>query len=69
MKKAAAPKKVVKKKTKKGKGAGEASDESDVQYAENLLPENDVKRQQMLIGHLEKCPDLVAQEEDAQVKS
>jgi len=67
MKKANAPKKPTKKKAKKGKGA-EASDESDGQYAENLLPENDVKRQQMLLGHLEKCSDLVAQEEDAQVK-
>jgi len=68
MKKANAPKKPAKKKAKKGKGAGEASDESDGQYAENLIPENDVKRQQMLIGHLEKCSDLIAQEDDAQVK-
>ena len=67
MKKANAPKKVVKKKAKKGKGAGEASDESDGQYAENLIPENDAKRQQMLIGHLEKCSDLVEKEDDVQV--
>ena len=43
IKKANAPKKPSKKKSKKGKG--DVSDDSDAQYTENLVPENDVKRQ------------------------
>jgi hypothetical protein len=43
MKRANAPKKPAKKKSKKGKG--EASDDSDACYVESLIPENDVKRQ------------------------
>lgn len=56
LKKANAPKKISRKKSKKGKG--ELSDDSDAQYTESLIPENDVKRQQMLLGHLERCCEL-----------